>query len=83
MSSRPTAHSAAYLATPIYAGEAPDAALSAAFRQALGAAPNEAHPQLPSLNRGTELAKRAKAGKPAFDKASPRKAHIGPRSGHK
>ena len=62
----------------------PDASLSAAFRHALGGKPADGHLPGASLKRGQEIAKRAKADKPgASPKGSPRKAHIGPRSGHK
>ena len=61
-----------------------DASLSAAFRHALGGGQAQAHLPLRSLKAGQEIAKRAKADKPgAPQKAAPRKAHIGPRSGHK
>jgi hypothetical protein len=62
----------------------PDAALSAAFRQALGARTGQPHLPGSSLKTGQEIAKLAKADKPAAPgKGAPRKAHIGPRSGHK
>jgi len=67
----------------------PDAGLSAAFRHALGGGHAEGHLPVPSLKTGQEIARRAKADKAfmhsagAPQKASPRKTHIGPRSGHK
>ena len=62
----------------------PDASLSAAFRTALGGKLGEAHLPLPALKTGQEIARQAKAHKPgAPNKGAPRKAHIGPRSGHK
>lgn len=62
----------------------PDATLSAAFRHALGGKHAENHLRDHPLKRGQEVAKLAKAGKPpAPGKGAPKKAHIGPRSGHK
>lgn len=62
----------------------PDAGLSAAFRHALGGKPAESHLPGASPKRGRELAKLAKADRPAAaEKGSPRNVHIGPRSGHK
>lgn len=61
-----------------------DAALSAAFRHALGGKPGDAHLPGASLKRGQEIAKQAKIDRPgAPAKGAPRNAHIGPRSGHK
>ena len=62
---------------------APDASLSAAFKQALGAKPAESH--LPGQgSTSKDIARVAKADKPhAPLKGSRGKTHIGPRSGHK
>jgi hypothetical protein len=62
-----------------------DAALSSAFRNALGSSGNAPHLPAPTLTPGQELSKRAKADKPAarFKGAPHSKANIGPRSGHK
>lgn len=62
---------------------APDAGLSAALRQALGSGGGPAHLPERFLKTGQDIAKRAKAEKPSFRTAAPRKGHIGPRSGHK
>lgn len=64
--------------------QAPDVGLSAAFRHVLGGKAGQPHLPGSSLKTGQEIAKRAKTEKPgAPSKAAPRKAHIGPRSGHK
>ena len=61
-----------------------DAGLSAAFRHVLGTKPGEAHLPAPALKPGQEIARLARSDKPAAaGKGTPRKAHIGPRSGHK
>ncbi len=62
---------------------AADAGLSAALRQALGSGNGPAHLPERFLKTGQDIAKRAKAEKPSFRAAAPRKGHIGPRSGHK
>lgn len=62
----------------------PDAGLSAAFRHALGTGTGQPHLPASSLKTGQEIARQARADRPAAPaKGSPRKAHIGPRSGHK
>ena len=62
----------------------PDASLSAAVKAALGGKSGEAHLPPPALKTGQEIARQARAQKPgAPQKGAPRKAHIGPRSGHK
>lgn len=72
---------------PVTVGQpasAADAALSAAFRQALGGKAGEPHLPASPLKRGQEIARLAKTDNPGASlKGSPRKAHIGPRSGHK
>jgi hypothetical protein len=65
-------------------GQAPDTALSSAFRNVLGSGAHPSHLATPELQTGHEIAKRAKADKPAANlKGSTRNAHVGPRSGHK
>ena len=62
----------------------PDSSLSAAFRSALGGKPDAAHLPASPLKTGQEIARQAKSSRPgAPHKGAPRKAHIGPRSGHK
>lgn len=71
---------------PVSSGQpgAADTALSSAFRHVLGGAGAQGHPPSSPLKAGRELARRAKAEKPgAAQKGTPRKTHIGPRSGHK
>lgn len=63
---------------------APDTALSSAFRHVLGAGGSQNHLAASPLKQGQEIARRAKAeNHGAAPKGAPRKAHIGPRSGHK
>lgn len=81
-----TASAEVSLAGLIGAGgsSAPDASLSAAFKQALGAKPGEAHLPGQASAASRDIARLAKAEKPhAPLKGLPGKTHIGPRSGHK
>ena len=60
-----------------------DAGLSAAVRNALGSGREAAHLPARFVKTGNDIARRAKAEKPSVRTGAPRKAHIGPRSGHK
>jgi hypothetical protein len=63
---------------------APDASLSAAFKRALGAKPEDSHLPGHASAKSNNIARMAKAEKPnAPLRGSPGKTHIGPRSGHK
>lgn len=58
--------------------------LSAAFRAALGGVADQPHLRPDSARSARKPGKQAKEERPAAPlKAPPRKAHIGPRSGHK
>ena len=66
------------------ATQSPDAPLSAAFRSVLGCQAPQDHLRDAPSHGAQEIARLAKSVKPgATGKATPRKAHIGPRSGHK
>ena len=76
--------SAASLPGLSQATPAPDTTLSSAFRHVLGAGGSQNHLAASPLKQGQEIARRAKAeNHGAAPKGAPRKAHIGPRSGHK
>lgn len=66
------------------APQSPDAALSAAFRSVLGRQTSQDHLRDAPKLGAQGIARSAKSERPgATGKGTPRKAHIGPRSGHK